>query len=169
MRRRWGWLPRLNARRSERRLPDAWITSPKARIHAFARHFGIADDLLRLCLKKQTPPGVEMALRISYLSGVSPLELVIGTAVFPDPASRQEMFVCPSTQHIHGKHRRYDQERLILQEAINETPPPSPSEVEARLQYRPTDYFRHAHPELHRQIKARHIAFHQEQKRPRMN
>jgi len=140
----------------------------EGRIHAFARHFGIADDLLRLCLKKQTPPGVEMALRISYLSGVSPLELVIGTAVFPDPASRQEMFVCPSTQHIHGKHRRYDQERLILQEAINETPPPSPSEVEARLQYRPTDYFRHAHPELHQQIKARHIAFHQEQKRLRM-
>jgi len=139
----------------------------EGRIHAFARHFGIADDLLRLCLKKQTPPGVEMALRISYLSGVSPLELVIGTAVFPDPASRQEMFVCPSIQHIHGKHRRYDHERLILQEAINETPPPSPAEVEARLQYRPTDYFRHAHPELHRQIKARHIAFHQEQKRPR--
>jgi len=140
----------------------------EGRIHAFARHFGIADDLLRLCLKKQTPPGVEMALRISYLSGVSPLELVIGTAVFPDPASRQEMFVCPSIQHIHRKHRRYDQERLILQEALNETPPPSPAEVEARLQYRPTDYFRHAHPELHRQIKARHTAFRQEQKRPRM-
>jgi AraC-like DNA-binding protein len=137
-------------------------------IHAFARHFGIADDLLRLCLKKQTPPGVKLALRIGYLSGVSPVELVTGTAVFPDPASRQEMFVCPSTQHIHGKRRRYDQERLILQEALNETPPPSPAEVEARLKYRPTNYFRHAHPELHRQIKARHTAFRQEQKRPRM-
>lgn len=140
----------------------------EGRIHAFARHFGIDDSLLRLCLKKQTPPGVELALRIGYLSGVSPVELITGTAVFPDPASRQEMFVCPSTQHIHRKHRRYDQELLILQESLNETPPPSPAEVEARLQYRPTAWFRHAHPELYRQIKARHKAFRQGPKRPRM-
>ncbi|HKR60215.1 MAG TPA: hypothetical protein VJS64_10820 [Pyrinomonadaceae bacterium] len=107
-----------------------------------------------------------MALRISYLSGVGPLELVTGTAVFPDPASRREMFVCPPTQHIYRKHRRYGQERLILQEALNETPPPSPAEIATRLQYRPTSSFRRAHPDLYRQIKARYIAFQQEQKRP---
>jgi AraC-like DNA-binding protein len=136
--------------------------------HAFAHHFGIDDSLLRVCLKKHTPPGLEMVLRIGYLSGVSPLGLVNGTAVFPDPASRKGMFVCPPTQHIHKKYRRYGQERLILQEVLNETPPPSPAEVAARLQYRPTASFRHAHPELYRQIKARHTAFRQEQKRPRV-
>jgi AraC-like DNA-binding protein len=135
--------------------------------HAFARHFGVADDLLRLCLKKHSPPGLEMALRIGYLSGISPLELVTGTAVFPDPVSRQEMFVRPPTQHIYKKRRRYGQEHLTLQEVLNETPPPSPAEIAVRLQYRPIASFRHAHPELYLRIKARHTAFRQEQKRPR--
>jgi TniQ protein len=137
----------------------------EGRIHAFAFHFGISKNVMRRSLKQNGTPGLEMALKISYLAGVSPLDLINGTAVFPDPASRQELFVYPPSQHHRNKYRHYGQERLILQQALNETPPPSPAEVAARLQYFQTLMLCRAHPELYRQIAARYIAFRQEQRR----
>jgi TniQ len=137
----------------------------EGRIYAFAFHFGISKNVMRRCLRQNGTPGLEMVLRISYLSGVSPLDLINGTAVFPAPASRQEMFIYPPNQHHRNKHRHYGQERLILQQVLNETPPPSPAEVAARLRYFRTLMLRRAHPEQCQQIEARYMAFRQEQRR----
>jgi TniQ len=138
-------------------------------ICAFAYHFSLNESLLLRCLKRHSLPGLETVLRISYLSGLSPLDFVNGTAVFPDPATRQDMFVCPPNQHPPNKYRRYGQERLILQEALNETPPPSPAEVTNRLRYCRTSMLRRAHPELCQQIEGRYTAFRQEQRRLQMD
>ena len=140
----------------------------EGRAHAFAYHFGLNESLLWKCLNRHSQPSLETVLRISYLSGPSILDFVNGTAVFPDPATRQGMFVCPPNQHPPNKYRRYGQERLILQEALNETPPPSLAEVTTRLRYCRTSVLRQAHPELYRQIKARHMAFRQEQRMSQM-
>lgn len=141
----------------------------EGRAHAFAYHFGLNKSLLWKCLKGHCLPSLETILRISYLSGLSPLDFVNGIDVFPDPAARQGMFVCPPNQHSPNKYRRYGQERLMLQEALNETPPPSPAEVTTRLRYCRTSVLRHAHPELYQQLESRHMAFRQEQRVSRMS
>jgi transcriptional regulator with XRE-family HTH domain len=122
---------------------------------AFSELTGIASSgMVGRWLSGEQVPRTDLLFRICFRLGISPAEML----------RREGNLRSPTTTillgHLERKNRHDDPENMktVMRAALNETPPPSLSDVAARLRYRTCGPLRRLDAALVRQIAERYRA-----------
>lgn len=125
---------------------------------AFARMFNTSKTVLGYWKAGKAIPRIDMLLRICFHFDISVLDFITRPDEVFDP--KHEESSSWGRLKIQPSYSRLQRERKkqILVAALDEDPPPSPSEIEARIGFKYFYDLKRSHPDLYEKVNARYLS-----------